>query len=176
MVSDRTKAVAPDPRLARILAAQAVFLVGGGFSPQRPRNRPHLQRSQLPIGRRHFKEFWIFGQRSGALGLVPEPVKRGKGIVELDELALGVGYEHGVGHAGQCHIQFFVAHPQRLLLFISRNRQQAAPVAFGQQADQYAHRGKQNQGNGIRGLSDGKTSEWWQNQVVHCQYRQSCSQ
>ena len=61
MVSDRTKAVAPDPRLARILAAQAVFLVGSSFSPQRPRNRPHLQRSQLSIGHRHFKEFWIFG-------------------------------------------------------------------------------------------------------------------
>jgi len=37
LVSDRSKAVAPDPRLARILAAQAVFLVSGGFSPQRPR-------------------------------------------------------------------------------------------------------------------------------------------
>ena len=81
-----------------------------------------------------------------------------------DHLDDAEAFVHRVEQAVIEHIAFVTG----LLLFISRNRQQAAPVALGQQADQYAHRGKQNQGNGIRGLRDCKT-EWRQNRVVRYQ-------
>ena len=134
-VPDRSEAVTSDPRFPGILAAQGVFGFRDRLAPERPGNRPHVQRCRFPVGQEHIDDIGIVRKEPGAIGLVPEPVKRGKGVVKLDELAAVIGNEHGIRHAAKCRMQLLLALPQRLLGgfaigdVIKNRREKVLPVA-----------------------------------------------
>jgi len=105
IAANGSKAIPSHPGFARVLPLQGIFGVGGRFAAESPRHGPHIRRSLSPIGQERVQDLGAVGDALAALLLVPEPVIGCEGIVSVDEPTLGVGNEHGVGHAGQRRFQ-----------------------------------------------------------------------
>ena len=95
--------------------------MGDAFSGEGTRDRPPLEWGQGAVRKVYVEDSGIFGQGLLALGLVGEAVVGDKRLVEQDEVGIGIGDEHGIGHAVYGGMEGRIARDQRfarlLLIF-----------------------------------------------------------
>ena len=100
-VANWTETATADPGDSGVFAAEGILGIGDGFAPERPRDRPHIQRDEFAGEQEFLKNGVVVVRLAGTLGYVLKLVEGGESIIKFQGFALGIRDENGIRHAGQ---------------------------------------------------------------------------